>query len=448
MAKRYDVIVVGAGPAGLLAAKTAGENGLEVALLERKSDPAQLTRACGQTLTAVNRRWMGALVRYNTRDKRICFPADGFSFEYDGPYENVYSLRVYAPNGHIVNFGDHEQQKRQGDYGRVGLAFDKAALLRCLLEQVKACSVDVFPGINVEKVAPMADGVRVEGSGQSFDGTYVIAADGVNSRIAQVMGFNEARTYYCNLYVMSYYMTGLELQDPHSMIIRTSSFLKEGDIGLYLIPRPSEGEYNILVMSINPRVNLDIALDYFMNKAFCAPWFKKAKKLEAMSAVVNLCSPMVESYKDRILVTGDVGSLLDVENHGAMLSGWKAGQAISTAVQEANLGLEATGISQYVEWWKEAYVNRYDHADMIKGFALSTILSTEEEMNYFYGHVKETLAAVWSPEGAGSAMKPVLAKAMPIIERERPDIFQKLQRRSLPATQLLAEVTKISKPIS
>ena len=29
MAKKYDVIVVGAGPAGFLAAKAAGENGLE-----------------------------------------------------------------------------------------------------------------------------------------------------------------------------------------------------------------------------------------------------------------------------------------------------------------------------------------------------------------------------------------------------------------------------------
>ncbi len=36
MAKRYDVIVVGAGPAGLVAARAAGENGFEVALLERK----------------------------------------------------------------------------------------------------------------------------------------------------------------------------------------------------------------------------------------------------------------------------------------------------------------------------------------------------------------------------------------------------------------------------
>jgi hypothetical protein len=76
------------------------------------------------------------------------------------------------------------------------------------------------------------------------------------------------------------------------------------------------------------------------------------------------------------------------------------------------------------------------------------ILTKEEEINYFYGLIKETLPAVWSPEGEGKAIRPALAKAMPIIERERPDIFQKLQRRSLPATQVFAELTKISKPVS
>ena len=36
MSNAYDLIVVGAGPAGLMAAKTAGEHGLKVALLEGK----------------------------------------------------------------------------------------------------------------------------------------------------------------------------------------------------------------------------------------------------------------------------------------------------------------------------------------------------------------------------------------------------------------------------
>ena len=226
-------------------------------------------------------------------------------------------------------------------------------MFRCLLEEVKACSVDVFPGINVQEVTSTAEGVRVEGSGQSFEGAYVIAADGTNSRVAQVMGMNEGRTYYCNLYVLSYYVSGVEPPEPN-VIMLTNGFPQEIGASFFVIPRPTEGEYNIIVLTVDPRLDLEVACDYFMKEACCAPWFKKAKKLRAFSANEECYSPIIEPYKDRVLVAGDVGSTQELENPGAMVSGWKAGQAISTAVQEENLGLEVTGISQYTNWWKEA----------------------------------------------------------------------------------------------
>ena len=40
----YDVAIVGAGPAGLMAAKTAAEKGLKVALIEKKSSVSTVTR--------------------------------------------------------------------------------------------------------------------------------------------------------------------------------------------------------------------------------------------------------------------------------------------------------------------------------------------------------------------------------------------------------------------
>ena len=79
MGKKYDLIVVGAGPAGFLAARAAGENGFDVALLEKKDDPTQLPRACGQTLVSMNEPYFGNIVGYNARDKRMHFSSDGFS---------------------------------------------------------------------------------------------------------------------------------------------------------------------------------------------------------------------------------------------------------------------------------------------------------------------------------------------------------------------------------
>ena len=54
MAKKYDLVIVGAGPAGLMAAKTAGEYGLKVALLERKRDIAEIRRSCAMMLLVYN----------------------------------------------------------------------------------------------------------------------------------------------------------------------------------------------------------------------------------------------------------------------------------------------------------------------------------------------------------------------------------------------------------
>ncbi len=190
------------------------------------------------------------------------------------------------------------------------------------------------------------------------------------------------------------------------------------------------------------------ASDYFMKEAFCAPWFNKATKSKVMSAVLTCRSPIVEPYRDRVLVAGDVGAQMELENQGAMISGWRTGQAISTAVQEKNLGLETTGISRYVNWWKEAYIS-LNLEDAFKGSVLSYTL-TPEELEYFYGLIKETMPACWAPAGTEQvkAVGRAIAKATSNIERDRPDIFQKLQRqRSLPIEEVMAELTKISKPV-
>jgi len=444
MTKKYDVIVVGAGPAGLVAAKAAGENGFDVALLERKSDPTVMDRACLQTLDTANEYMHHDLYRCNLRNKRLCFPAHGFSVKYDGPYTDIYARQFYSPNGNRIRGGVYEEQKKKGEYAKITTLPDKEILLRCMLEEAKAYSVEVLPGINVQKVTTLADGVKVEGSGQSFEGRYLIAADGVNSRIAQVMGMNEDRTYYFNLRGLHYYMSGVEPPNPHDCIVVTG-FTKGCPTFLYLLPKPPDGEYHHLVFTIHPGIDLEEASDDFTKKAFCAPWYKNAKIVRTFSANLNCYSPIVEPCKDRVLIAGDVGAAQELEITGAMISGWKAGHAVSVALQEENLGLEVTAIAQFANWWKEDYINYYSCETTYKLYSLPFILTKPEEIDYLFSLIKESIRPGFNPYT--STLSEHIRKVMPIIQRERPDIFQKLQRGSLPCIEIYAELTKISKPI-
>ncbi|MCX8126892.1 MAG: NAD(P)/FAD-dependent oxidoreductase, partial [Dehalococcoidia bacterium] len=305
MAKKYDAIVVGAGPAGLVAARALGENGFDVALVESKDDISKLTRACAQTLDSPNEYLHNELFRCNVRDKRLSFPAHGFSVKYDGPYANVWGTYVYSPGGIRIQLGVAEEQKKKGDYGKTIPIPDKEILFRCLLDEARSFNVEVFTGVLVQKVTTSSEGVKVEGSGRSFEGFYLIAADGLNSRIAEMMGFNRDRTYYGNLRAVVHYMSGLELPST-DVSYHIYGFPKGGPAQLFIFPRPAENEEYIFgLATMHPAVDLQEATEHFTKKAFCAPWFKNAKIVRSFSAVCNNRTPVFEPYKNRVLLTGD-----------------------------------------------------------------------------------------------------------------------------------------------
>lgn len=61
----YDVVIIDAGPAGLMAAKVAGENGLSVALLERKHSIADIQRCCATMFAIEDGYYFGERMYFN-----------------------------------------------------------------------------------------------------------------------------------------------------------------------------------------------------------------------------------------------------------------------------------------------------------------------------------------------------------------------------------------------
>jgi flavin-dependent dehydrogenase len=84
MVKKYDVVIVGAGPGGAMAAKTAGENGLKTAILERKTNPAKISRGCTMMFAVENSYYFAERMYYNEKNKKMIFPVNGFTVDYEG----------------------------------------------------------------------------------------------------------------------------------------------------------------------------------------------------------------------------------------------------------------------------------------------------------------------------------------------------------------------------
>jgi len=78
MTRKYDVVIVGAGPAGLMAAKTAVESGLRIALIERKKDISWVRRT-DAGIIALNEYIYGQIVTFNRTTQQLVFPVAGIS---------------------------------------------------------------------------------------------------------------------------------------------------------------------------------------------------------------------------------------------------------------------------------------------------------------------------------------------------------------------------------
>ena len=217
---------------------------------------------------------------------------------------------------------------------------------------------------------------------------------------------------------------------------------------MFIFPRPYGDELTVVFLTLDPRVNLDEVAGYFMKEnPFFSPWFKKAELLKHYTSAQYIFSPIGEPYRDRVLLAGDTGSTQELENSGAMISGWKAGSAIATALKEERVGLKSQGISNYIQWWKTTYTEGYRYEDYIMNFALPFVIDNEEALNYIFSLIKEPLPPCWNPYASISHLGKLVQALLPTLQKERPDILPKLAKMSKPMTEILESTTKVCKPL-
>jgi len=316
--------------------------------------------------------------------------------------------------------------------------FNKNVLLQGLFDEGKKVGVEYFLERNVTHVSRTPGGVAVRtAEGDVLEGTFCIAADGINSRIARLSGLNRQRTFLFTAGSVSYYVTGVQF-DRSEMICMGNAYDHKGGLGsVHFCMLPSvyrDDEYWLYV-------NGDEQLEFFTKKSTFSAWFKNVEVTHKRFAVINAWGPPPEPFMDNIVFVGDSCWFAEAENTGALLSGHKAANAVAEALHRGMPNRQ--GIMNYITWWKRNWSETHNYKDFLC-YAVFFRIFTEDELNYLHKTINQKLFWSINPFNLYGHIVRGIQPHMERMRREKPALARKLEQFSpntaismmIPATRL------------
>jgi digeranylgeranylglycerophospholipid reductase len=414
MAKEYDLVIVGAGPAGLMAAKTASQEGLRVLLVEQKKDIASIRRTCAE----------GLITRPNCDEetvtvegKKIVFHCNDFSINYHGPWVDMKQSMHIAPNGSTVVV--------ERDVTPVARIFNKEVLLEELLSEVEKSGCEIeneTMGVKAENTngAVMLT-LQSKGKQKEVKSRIAIAADGINSRIVQGLGINKDRKFFGAPRLVSYFLEGAKPEYPDAFLTFTGRCY--GQVG-YLMPKaPRNASDPPLFELAGPT---EESLDRFLTQGKCSSWFKGAKVVKKTSAVLNFYTSILEPVVGNVMIVGDAASFIEVYIQGAIMYAFRAAKAAAKELKEGN------GFAEYIHYWRTSYeYNRPGKMEEACRVALGLVTLEDKEVDYLFDLLApQKIKSYYDEFDSPKKLMLAMMSHIPRIKREQPDLAKKLETLS------------------
>lgn len=409
MGTQYDVVVIGAGPGGLMAAKTAAAEGLKVLLVEQKKEITRIRRTCAEAL--ITRPGCdGETV--TVEGEKIIFHINDFSIPYKGPWVEMKQLIRISPGGYRIVIEREETP--------VAKIFNKEVLLSGLLSEVQKSGCEILNGTIGIKAENWERGVKVKllrnGSKSEVYSKVAIAADGVNSRIVQELGLNKKRTFYGLPRVLSYIMEGVTPSIPNAFIM----FQGRSYRGYFMPKAPfRQGDPPLYELS----GFTEEGIKRFMAEGQVSSWFKNARVMKKTAAALSFFTPLYTPAEGKIMIVGDAASFIEAYVQGAIMYGFRAGKAAAQEIREGG------GIEEYVRYWQETY-EYHNPKKREEAFRTAVGISNlqDEEIDYLFSLMETSrIKSYYDEFDAPQKIIKAISKKFPRIRRERPEIAEKIE---------------------
>lgn len=333
----YDIIVVGGGPAGSIAARRAAQNGVSVLLLEKDRDIGYPVR-CGEAVSKIG------LTKFIQPDPKW-IAATISKFNFVAPDETEVTID-FGESGYVL-------ERRIFDYDLARTAADAGASIL-----TRAYVYDLIKD-DIGKVC----GVRYEYQGEKIElrCKIVIAADGVESRIGRWTGLQ----------------THIDFRDMESAVQITAANIPISNDTLYFYfgKNVAPHGYFWIFPKGNNKANIGLGVSGLIGKQksalsylndFMEKHYPTAPILTQIAGGVPCSVTLKKISAPGIMLVGDAARQVNPLSGGGITSGMVggeiAGEIAADAIKKNNLSL----IMNYDKAWKDRQGGKHEIYNRIK----------------------------------------------------------------------------------
>jgi geranylgeranyl reductase family protein len=384
----FDILVIGAGPAGAACALRLSKSGYNVAILEKDVFPRDKT--CGDALSVDVVNQLPMLSEELLSDF-LALPQKLSS----------HGVKIVAPDGKFLDIPFIYKGEKKHGFLCKRIDFDH------LLYKHMSYSphIRIIQNCKVSDIQQNGDGITVNTSKGVFKGKVIVGADGAKSVVARNLRKSELERNHFSAGLRVYY-EGVTHFHPDNYI--ELYFFKEILPGyLWVFPLP-DNQANVglgmLASKVaKKKINLKETLNYLLaTHPDLKDRFKNAKPIETIKGHgLPLGSKKRAISGERFLLVGDAAGLIDpLSGEGvgnALRSGRVAAEHLIRCIEQNNYTADFNkqyDAEIYCRMWKELKISRSLQTMYKHTFLLNTIIRKANKNKHFLRFMIEAMSDI------------------------------------------------------